>query len=72
MAADPFYETRHPHEIQGHPTLTLVNDLGEQTLITVCAECGEMRTVLFLSKDRWFCFRCKTSGASPPNLYPIA
>lgn len=42
------------------------------TLITVCAECGNLRTVLFLAKDRWFCFRCKTSGAAPPNLYPVA
>lgn len=60
-------------EIHGHPSaeLYLVPD-GPPTLITVCASCGEMRTILFLSKDRWFCFRCKSEGASPPNLYPIS
>lgn len=65
MAADP--------TIQGHPSLLL--DTGPQTpptLVTVCAECGQLRTILFLSKDRWFCTRCRTGGAAPPNLYPIA
>jgi translation initiation factor 2 beta subunit (eIF-2beta)/eIF-5 len=60
MAADP--------EIQGHPEL----ELPGGTLITVCANCGQMRTILFLARDRWFCFKCKTEGAAPPNLYPVA
>lgn len=71
MVAEPFYPTRHPHEISGHPTLELVNPEQPPTLITVCANCGNLRTVLFLTKDRWFCFTCKTEGATPPNLYPI-
>ena len=70
MAAEP---QRHPHEIAGHPEVELVRSGSTQpTLITVCANCGELRTVLFLAKDRWFCLRCKTEGAAPPNLYPIA
>lgn len=73
MSADPLYPTRHPHEIGGHPTLELITDPhAPPTLITVCAECGHLRTVLFLTKDRWFCFNCKTSGATAPNLYPLA
>jgi ribosomal protein S27AE len=65
MAANP--------EISGHPVreLYLVPE-QEPTLITVCAECGQLRTILFLSKDRWFCTKCRTEGASSPNLYPIA
>lgn len=72
MAANPLYEA-HPHEIGGHPTaeLYLVPD-QPPTLITVCAACGNLRTVLFLTKDRWFCFTCKTEGAAPPNLYPVS
>ena len=61
-----------PQVIRGHPTLELVTSAPEPTLITVCANCGHMRTVLFLTKDRWMCFRCKTEGATAPNLYPIA
>ena len=65
MAANP--------EISGHPTAELY--LGPDqppTLITVCAECRQIKTILFLSKDRWFCTKCRADGATPPNLYPIA
>lgn len=73
MVASPFYQVRHPHEIDGHPTIELITSPNEPpTLITVCAECGELRTVLFLSRDRWFCTRCRAEGAAPPTLYPIA
>jgi len=72
MAAERAYEP-HPNEITGHPVVELyLAPEQEPTLITVCAACGRMRTILFLSKDRWFCFRCKTEGAAAPNLYPIA
>ena len=63
---------RHPHEIQGHPEIELYLGDEQTTLITVCANCGQMRTILFLAKDRWFCFKCQTEGAAPPNLYPLA
>lgn len=72
MAVEHAY-TPHPDEIDGHPVVELyLAAEQEPELITVCANCGHMRTILFLSKDRWFCFRCKTEGASSPNLYPIA
>ncbi len=69
MAANP---ARHPHEIGGHPTLELITGPDQTTLVTVCAACGQLRTILFLDKDRWFCTRCRTEGATRPNLYPIA
>jgi hypothetical protein len=59
VAADP--------TISGHPVL----ELGGGTLITVCAECGQMRTILFLDRNRWFCTQCRANGAAAPNLYPI-
>ena len=60
-----------PAVIGGHPTLELVTD-DQSTLITVCASCGELRTILFLRRDRWYCSKCRAEGAAPPNLYPIA
>ncbi len=44
----------------------------EPMLITCCAACGQLRTILFLANDRWMCFRCKTEGQTKPDLYPIA
>ena len=64
----------HPHEIKGHPSVPLTNpDTGDLIkMITVCAHCGALSTVLFLSKDRWYCSRCRAEGVTPPNLYPVA
>jgi ribosomal protein S27AE len=60
-------------EIRGHPAEPLLDEVGNLIqMITVCAHCGNARTILFLSKDRWFCFRCRAEGVTPPNLYPIA
>jgi ribosomal protein S27AE len=60
-------------EIQGHPEAPLLDDAGNlQTMITVCAACGEMRSILFLTRDRWHCTKCRTEGVAPPNLYPVA
>jgi hypothetical protein len=70
MAANP---ARHPDEIPGHPVVELyLAPEQEPMLLTCCAACGQLRTILFLSKDRWMCFRCKTEGQTKPNLYPIA
>lgn len=72
MAANPLYQP-HPHEIAGHPTAELFQTSdGPPTLITVCAECGRFRTVLFLSRDRWFCTQCRAEGAARPKMFPIA
>ncbi len=59
-------------EISGHPAVELDLGNGQATLITCCAACGELRTILFLDKDRWFCFRCRAEGATRPHLYAVA
>lgn len=58
-------------EIQGHPTVELYVEAGP-TLVTVCASCGQMRTILFLTEDRWYCSKCRAEGHQPPNLFPLA
>ena len=60
-------------EIKGHPVEPLLDERGNLIqMITVCAHCGETRTILFLTKDRWHCTRCRMEGAAPPNLFPVA
>jgi len=60
-------------EIQGHPVEPLLDARGNLIeMITVCAECGQARTILFLTRDRWYCSSCRASGAAPPKLYPVA
>ena len=61
-----------PDEIKGHPALVLEHEHAPPTLVTVCASCGEIRTILFLSKDPWLCMACRVEGAAAPALYPVA
>ena len=58
--------------IRGHPSTELEGSDGTPVVITVCAECGEMRSVMWLDRDRWFCRSCRAEGAAPPNMFPIA
>lgn len=59
-------------EIGGHPSAELYLELDEPpVLITVCSNCGQMRTILFLDRDRWYCSKCRAEGAAPPSLYPL-
>lgn len=58
--------------IDGHPQIILPSDVtGNQVMITVCAECEQMRTVLFLHEDRWFCTNCRNEGAAAPTMVPL-
>ena len=60
-------------EIQGHPTVPLLNDQGNLIqMITVCAHCGESRTILLLTRDRWYCSKCRAEGVTAPTMFPIA
>ena len=60
-------------EINGHPTAPLLDEAGNLIqMITVCGHCGETHTILFLTRDRWYCSKCRAEGVTPPNLYPIA
>lgn len=56
-----------PKVISGHPQT--VNSAG--SLIYLCANCERMRTVLFLSKDRWLCTACRNEGTAQPTYVPI-
>lgn len=59
--------------IGGHPSIPLYNSVGDvERMITVCAECGEMRTIILLVEDRWYCSSCKAGGVSKPKMFPIS
>ena len=63
----------HPLEIKGHPAVPLLNDQGDLiTMITVCGHCGETSSILFLTKDRWHCSKCRAEGATAPSMFPVA
>lgn len=44
---------------------------SEPTVIHLCANCERMRTVLFLSHDRWLCTACRNEGTARPTVVPI-
>lgn len=58
--------------ISGHPELVLGNAADNPVTITVCAGCGQLRTVLFLSRDRWYCSACRVEGDARPTMIPIS
>ena len=65
----------HPADlatIKGHPTRELLNDDQQPVVVTVCASCGHLRSVLWLTVDRWHCNQCKAEGVTRPNMYPVA
>jgi hypothetical protein len=62
-----------PAVISGHPEEPLLDGQGNLIqMITVCAQCGKWRTILFLTADRWYCSNCRFEGKLPPKLYPIS
>jgi ribosomal protein S27AE len=66
------YEVGTLPEVNGHPTLEFGNSDDNAVMITVCCECGQMRSVLWLSADRWYCSKCKAAGDRRPTMIPIA
>jgi len=60
-------------EIQGHPTAPLLDEAGNLIqMITVCGHCGETRSILLLTRDRWYCAKCRAEGATAPSMFPVA
>lgn len=57
--------------IAGHPEIVTESDT-QKIRITVCSECGTMRSVLWLSTDRWYCRSCKAEGAGKTTLIPLS
>jgi ribosomal protein S27AE len=51
----------------------LLNEHGNLIqMITVCAHCGASRTILLLTRDRWYCSKCRAEGVTAPTMFPIA
>jgi ribosomal protein S27AE len=62
-----------PQVISGHPEEPLLDSTGNLIqMLTVCAHCGNVRTILFLTEDRWYCSSCRMTGIAPPRLYPVS
>jgi len=64
--------TWEPDVVDGHPSVDVELDDGTRTVWTVCASCERLRTILFLTGDRWLCVSCKSEGTAAPTLvsYP--
>jgi hypothetical protein len=58
--------------IQGHPAVAAHRPHAPALQITVCAGCERMRTILFLSRDRWFCTACREEGDARPTQIPLS
>jgi hypothetical protein len=56
-----------PQVISGHPELMT----PEGVVITLCAGCQRMRTILWLDNDRWHCTNCRDEGRARPTMIPI-
>lgn len=39
--------------------------------IYLCANCERVRSVMFLTEDRWLCTSCKNEGDARPAFFPI-
>lgn len=59
-------------QISGHPTADIQLTADDTRKITVCAECGSVRSILLLTGDRWYCTRCRNSGAGGSTLVPVS
>lgn len=60
-----------PEVIAGHPTTILETHAGPE-VIYLCAACGSLKQVLFLSTDRWICMACRNEGNEKPTFVPIS
>lgn len=58
--------------IKGHPGVEYQSSDGRTLRITVCAECGELRSLLWLTGDRWYCRHCRAEGVGRGAQVPIS
>ena len=58
--------------VHGHPEGLAVNPTGQENRITLCSECGALRTILWLTGDRWYCRSCRAEGAGGSKVIPIS
>lgn len=58
--------------IKGHPGMDYQSADGRELRIQLCAECGAMRSVLWLTGDRWYCRACRAEGVQKPTVIPVS
>ena len=70
----PALAIEEPHTIQGHPTVALLDLQGEVIqMITVCGECGAVKSVIVLVGDKWYCAKCRSEGSvHDTKMFPIS
>jgi len=62
-----------PAVIGGHPEVPLLDERGNvSAMLTVCAECGGVHTIILLTGDRWYCSACRVKGINKPKMFPIS
>jgi hypothetical protein len=44
----------------------------ESAVLYLCANCERLRTIMFLSTDRWLCTSCHNEGNQSPTFISIA
>lgn len=59
-------------EIKGHPSIEAHRANAPAIRITVCSGCERLRTILFLSRDRWLCTSCREEGDARPTQVPLS
>lgn len=54
-------------EIKGHPSIDAHRTGRAPKKITLCANCESVKSILFLTGDRWFCTKCRNEGKAQPT-----
>jgi hypothetical protein len=59
--------------IGGHPSILAHRDeLGLAPMrLSMCAGCERVKTIMFLSRDRWLCTHCRAEGDARPTQIPL-
>lgn len=70
----PGLALQEPDTINGHPAVALLDEMGDvKQMITVCCDCGAIRSIVMLVGDRWYCSACKTEGhARGARMFPVS
>lgn len=58
-------------EIKGHPSVQAQREDAPALEITLCAGCESVKSILFLTGDRWYCTKCRTSGNARPTRVAV-
>lgn len=69
----PGVAVQEPHTIGGHPSVPLLDEVGDvKQMLTVCCDCGAIRSIIMLVGDRWYCSACRTEGnVRGARMFPV-